>query len=804
MGTVITRNLRAGASVWRALLVAGLVGLVAACSGSDPEPDPGPATGSVEGRVVSAEDGTPVAGATVTVVGNTQAATTDADGRYTLREVIAAARVLLRIEAAGRAPALRVVGVAADARTADAAPLLAEDLRQSFDPAAAATVTDPSTGARLTAPANAWRRSRDGAAPTGALVARLTSVDPARDPERMPGDYTAVEGGQVQRLESFGALQVDVRDAAGDVFNLAPGTTAQLRIPASGRGSLPATVGLYSMDEVSGRWLPEGSATLAGSGGQRWYEATVSHLSWWNADQPLETVFVDVCVRDVQGNAAAGRRVRSEGLDYNGRELVASDAGGRARVAVKRGGVARITVEPFGTPATGAPVPLRVGPALADLAVEACLQERTAGERVPVIVAEPDDVTVLAGNTARFAVMVDGSEPLRIQWQRNAVDLPGASGPVLVFTALRSDDGARYRAVVTNAQGTASSREARLSVFELPPQLPVIELEPADASVQAGAVAVFAVSARGSAPLGYQWRRDGQPLAGETGSELRVAAALADDGARFSVVVSNSAGSASSRDALLSVAPAGDGLPIITSAPTSVTVAEGETASFSVVASGDGPLAYQWRRNGVAIAGATDTRYGLVATLADHLARFSVVVTNARGSRESAPATLSVTGVPASGTLAVSGAAAAGTDGRFTPSVGQSTVTTIGPTCLPAARDCTSFFFLTALERAPGAPQGLYEQLGLAIASVVPVPGAAPGTQAFSVVATFTYVKSTGSAVVAGAFELQCKEGETPCGSPGASGVTVDPAARTIRFDNVTLRDPENAATTTLDGVLSY
>ena len=64
--------------------------------------------------------------------------------------------------------------------------------------------------------------------------------------------------------------------------------------------------------------------------------------------------------------------------------------------------------------------------------------------------------------------------------------------------------------------------------------------------------ASFSVTATGTAPLTYQWQRGGKPIAGATAATLTIASALAaDNGARFSVVVSNSAGSVTSGEAAL-------------------------------------------------------------------------------------------------------------------------------------------------------------------------------------------------------------------------------------------------------------
>lgn len=81
----------------------------------------------------------------------------------------------------------------------------------------------------------------------------------------------------------------------------------------------------------------------------------------------------------------------------------------------------------------------------------------------------------------------------------------------------------------------------------------------------------------------------------------------------------------------------------ITVQPQPVAVSEVSTATFAVAATGAPPLAYQWYRNGVAIAGATTASYTTPrTTLADHGARFSVVVANAAARAQSNEATLTV------------------------------------------------------------------------------------------------------------------------------------------------------------------
>jgi hypothetical protein len=84
--------------------------------------------------------------------------------------------------------------------------------------------------------------------------------------------------------------------------------------------------------------------------------------------------------------------------------------------------------------------------------------------------------------------------------------------------------------------------------------------------------------------------------------------------------------------------------PSITGQPSAQTIAQSQSAIFTVAASGSAPLFYQWLKNGVAIPGATQPSYVTPATASsDSGSSFSVAVSNAVGSVNSTPASLSVT-----------------------------------------------------------------------------------------------------------------------------------------------------------------
>jgi hypothetical protein len=85
------------------------------------------------------------------------------------------------------------------------------------------------------------------------------------------------------------------------------------------------------------------------------------------------------------------------------------------------------------------------------------------------LVAQPQSVSVMERNPASFTVGADGSVPISVQWQRNGVDIPGATNTTLTFSyATMADNGARYRAVIHSSLGDATSSEATLTVTALP------------------------------------------------------------------------------------------------------------------------------------------------------------------------------------------------------------------------------------------------------------------------------------------------------------------------------------------------
>jgi glucose/arabinose dehydrogenase len=89
----------------------------------------------------------------------------------------------------------------------------------------------------------------------------------------------------------------------------------------------------------------------------------------------------------------------------------------------------------------------------------------TAPGDPPAIARHPATQRIAAGQSVTFSVEAHGEPPLSYQWQRHGVDLPGQTAAQLVLEAVgEQEDGARFRAGVSNAHGTVWSNEAVLTV----------------------------------------------------------------------------------------------------------------------------------------------------------------------------------------------------------------------------------------------------------------------------------------------------------------------------------------------------
>jgi hypothetical protein len=142
-------------------------------------------------------------------------------------------------------------------------------------------------------------------------------------------------------------------------------------------------------------------------------------------------------------------------------------------------------------------------------------------------------------------------------------------------------------------------------------------------------------------------------IPGATSATLNLTAVTLSQAGAYRAVVSNSAGSATSAAATLTVSASPVG-PLITTQPESQAVLEGAVVTFTVAATGTGPLGYQWQKNGVAIPGATSDSLVLNGATLDDAGSYRVVVSQGGASAASVIAILTVNSAPVLPTITTS------------------------------------------------------------------------------------------------------------------------------------------------------
>jgi 6-phosphogluconolactonase (cycloisomerase 2 family) len=286
----------------------------------------------------------------------------------------------------------------------------------------------------------------------------------------------------------------------------------------------------------------------------------------------------------------------------------------------------------------------------------------------PSISSQPAALSVVAGSEAVFAVVARGTEALSYQWRRNGVAITGANAPVLKLAAVSEADATGYSVQVSNTAGTVTSDAALLSVSAgvAPAVAPTIVTQPVSVLVNSGNTATFAVGVSGSGPLSYQWLRNGSPISGATSAFYSMAAATIGDAATYAVQVSNSVGSETSWNVVLTVIQSEQPAAVtLVSHPSPQIQSPGGSATFAVAVTGSGPISYQWLKNGAPITGAISGVLTLTGIVAEDAASYSVTVGNGQGSVTSNAATLTVLGVPAISAQPVATTAVAGDTASF-------------------------------------------------------------------------------------------------------------------------------------------
>ncbi|MCI1188639.1 T9SS type A sorting domain-containing protein [Hymenobacter sp. DH14] len=230
------------------------------------------------------------------------------------------------------------------------------------------------------------------------------------------------------------------------------------------------------------------------------------------------------------------------------------------------------------------------------------------------------DLTRCPGASATFTTTASGAGPFSYSWTRNGVPISGATDASYTIASVSAADAGTYAVTVSGACG-AAPRSATLTVNDNAAATALTDL-----TLCPGASATFATTASGTGPFAYVWALNGVPIAGATDASYTIASVSKADAGTYTVTVSGACGSAE-RSALLLVNDI-----TTTTALSGLTRCPGASATFTTTASGTGPFAYAWTRNGMPISGATDASFTIASVSAADAGTYAVTVSGACGT----------------------------------------------------------------------------------------------------------------------------------------------------------------------------
>jgi hypothetical protein len=290
---------------WRAFILCASA-LLAACGGggsSSTAPATAPVAvavpvvlNSVAGLVLS-DSGAPLAGATVTVGG--QSTNTGLDGRFLVNLAAPSNNTVVVVKKPGYVTTAKEVPVLAGIKTELPVTLFADQVTSVFSSASGSSVAP--NGAAVQIPANAIQTA-SGAPFNGnvTIAASYFSPDTVSGLQAFAEPYAGMDAGARVPFRNVGTVEVKLSDAAGNPLQLKTGSVATITLPASSVSDKASTVPLWHYDEAAKLWVREGQVTRQPNGS---FQGTVSHFTLWSANfAPANPAAVKGCFRDLGGN----------------------------------------------------------------------------------------------------------------------------------------------------------------------------------------------------------------------------------------------------------------------------------------------------------------------------------------------------------------------------------------------------------------------------------------------------------------------------------------------------------------------
>ncbi len=258
----------------------------------------------------------------------------------------------------------------------------------------------------------------------------------------------------------------------------------------------------------------------------------------------------------------------------------------------------------------------------------------------PAITTQPESQTNVVGDTIILDVAASGTDnpscPMTYQWRKNNNAIAGKTDSFMYIDPVQAADAGSYTVRVQNCAGAVTSAVAVITVY-VPP---TIVTQPQTQTKILGSNVAFTVKV-GTAnpptqPVTYQWYHDGETvtnssrISGATSTNLTILNVATDDDGDYQVLISNPAtafnGDYVYSDSATLTVVIPPTINSVTVEPDDGRIVQDGTAIFTVDAEGSDDLIYQWRKNGLAMAGETEEVLVIDAAQPGDAADYSVVV----------------------------------------------------------------------------------------------------------------------------------------------------------------------------------
>ncbi|MGB7569199.1 MAG: immunoglobulin domain-containing protein, partial [Chitinivibrionales bacterium] len=245
---------------------------------------------------------------------------------------------------------------------------------------------------------------------------------------------------------------------------------------------------------------------------------------------------------------------------------------------------------------------------------------------------------------ALFSVTATGSQPIKYQWMKGTAAAPGIStDSTYTITPLSAADAGSFYCVVSNGISPDAQSQNMVLTVDSPPAISGIVANPSTMPVCLGTQVAFTVTATGTAPLTYVWKKNGTAIpSGPNNATYTITAVAASDSGQYSCTVSNGCtpAAASANVQLLIKMP-----PTISAPTANTTISKivGDTVTLTVTASGT--LSYQWYKGSTTV-GTNSSSFPIKPIAFTDSGAYTCAVSNGCGNATSKIITLLVSSRP--------------------------------------------------------------------------------------------------------------------------------------------------------------